>query len=156
MTSNEYLKFLATTNITWFSLFSLTAIIQNTASNWQFISYFRTITLIIALIVSIFSLYYPYKKGINPYANRNSDNMKQSILYWVKDEREVQIALKVYANAFVEAVCFFFLFWIIFCSTSILYWNKTTIINFTICYALVYFWWSNIKMVLDWRRYSKQ
>ena len=156
MTSNEYLKFLATTNITWFSLFSLTAIIQNTASNWQFISYFRTITLIIALIVSIFSLYYPYKKGINPYANRNSDNMKQSILYWVKDEREVQIALKVYANVFVETVYFFFLFWIIFCSTSILYWNKTTIINFTICYALVYFWWSNIKMVLDWRRYSKQ
>ncbi|MCT4396476.1 hypothetical protein [Periweissella beninensis] len=154
MTSKQYLKFLAWTNITWFSIFSLVAILEIIANSWQFLQHFTIIATLLAVLVIIFAYYYPKKYGINPYTKLNKDGMKQSILYWTKDEREIEIALKVYANAFIQAIYFFLVFWIVFCSSLILDWHKTTIIIFIICYCLLFFWWSNIKMILDWNRYS--
>lgn len=155
MTSKRYLWFLMITNLIWWTAISGLIFIKTNldSSNGSYQPLIVSLALVVIITV-IVEIGLPLKWGYNPYKRVNGDPMKQNILFWTKDEREVQGALKVYASGFVASVTFLML--LLFGLLLVVDMNhvsKWDLINGANGCLLVYFWYSNIKMVIDWRKY---
>jgi positive regulator of sigma E activity len=155
MTSEKYLKFLAVINILTYGIFSLLcyAMINKT----QFLSTSGAIAFLVLFLFVLFfvQVRYPRKKGINPYQSKNANMMKQSILYWLKDERELMAALKTYAQGYFYSANMLYIIPCIILFLGVIGLNPKTVLNIIILIMFLENSYLNIMFVVDWKKYSK-
>lgn len=151
MTSKKYLKFLAIMNILVITFPCLWIYIS---INYQKSLTILFIFLFLMFIAIILEVKIPKVKGINSSELKSNSTMKQSILHWVKDERELMAALKTYADGYVSSTQFLYL--IIFLILILIALGSSSKQILSLLIIILYFEniYLNIKFILDFDKYS--
>ncbi|MBV7390800.1 hypothetical protein KUA55_08920 [Enterococcus sp. ALS3] len=156
MTSESYLKFLAVTNCVNYGMYCISAFILLNYNDRSL----RLGTLIALVIVftvtSFIQIRYPASKGISTTRTGNKDPMKQSILYWAKDERELMSALKTTAHGYVYSAHFLMIvpFLILFFALTKL--PLVQLLNLILLIFFLFWAFLNVKYVTDFKNYSQE
>ncbi|MDR0880759.1 MAG: hypothetical protein LBN09_08695 [Clostridioides sp.] len=158
MTSKEYLKFRSITNIvnhTCLCVIILLKLNNDFITNRHLGLALLFTTIVVGLANCLAIKYYPKKHGIDLKKIKNEDLMKQDILSWTNDEREINAALKVYASRYLgsnTSINYIFIF-VMF--SAVFDWGRLLILNILLIYILFHFWLSNIMFVRDWHKYAE-
>lgn len=156
MTSEKYLKFLAIMNSMLFGLACLWCVIRLNFEKTSMIWLVKLVLLALIFLVIFFIYYIPRQKGINPYKRTNNNRMKNSILFWVKDERELMMALKTYASGYTYYTYFIFLLLPLLFILIILDLSRVVILNSIFSFLFFEMLFLNVRFVIDWNKYSNE
>lgn len=155
MTSEKYLKFLAIMNSMLFGLACLWCAVSLNFENSSKVWLVKSVLLALLFLVIILLYYVPKKKGIN-YERKNNNAMKNSILFWIKDERELMMALKTYASGYMYFTYFIFPLLLLLLILIILDLSKVIILNSIFLFLFFEMLFLNVKFVIDWNKYSNE
>ncbi|MCO7127363.1 hypothetical protein NIE88_16455 [Sporolactobacillus shoreicorticis] len=156
MTSEKYLKFLAIMNIILFGLACLWCTVRLNFENMKMVWLVELVLLALIILVVAVSYCIPKKKEINPFKRKSTDTMKNSILFWIKDERELMMALKTYASGYMYYTCFMFSLFLLLYILIIFDVNKIVMLNSIFLFLFFEMTFLNVKFVMDWNKYSKE
>lgn len=156
MTSESYLKFLAVTNCINYGMYCISAfVLLNYRGHNLRLGTLIALAIIFAVITFI-QIRYPASKGISTTKTGNKDPMKQSILYWAKDERELMSALKTTAHGYVYSANFLMIlpFLILFFALTEL--PLVQLLNLILILLFLFWAFLNVKYVTDFKNYSQE
>lgn len=156
MTSERYLKFLAIMNSILFGFACLWCVIRLNFEKTSMIWLVKLGLLVLVFLVIFFLYYIPRQKGINPYKRTNNNMMKNSILFWIKDERELMMALKTYASGYTYCSNFIFALLLLLFIFITLDLSRVVILNSILLFLFFEMLFLNVRFVIDWNKYSNE